>query len=332
MSRVAEEQGSAQAAAAEWFARVRLGTPTAQDRRAFEEWLSGGAGHARAYEEYERFWGVLGPMGSDQRVAVARDKILAQVGAQRVRRAQWRGAAVAAAVVLTVIAAFTASRSRLPSWLGGPETFATRMGQHSSLMLDDGSAVTLNTESELVPLYSAAERAVRLNRGQALFEVAKDPARPFVVYAGDRRIVALGTSFDVRITDADVRVTLVEGRIAVTAAKETDPPVTELSPGQQFVASRGGVQGTVRGADVTSVTSWSEGRLLFSDEPLGSAVAEVTRYSRTKVVLADPALAGLRVSGVFRTGQIGGFVSALEARFPVRVSDRSETRVLLVRR
>jgi len=220
-------------------------------------------------------------------------------------------------------------RARLPGWLGGPEAFATAVGEHSTIPLQDGSTVVLDTSSKIQLSFTPVERAVRLIRGQALFEVAKNPSRPFVVYAGDRRIVALGTSFDVRLQDASVRVTLVEGRVAVdrVSAPAFSRP-TELTPGQQLIASPSSPV-EVHHADMASVTSWREGRLMFSDEPLAAAVAEVNRYSRTKIVLADPALASLRISGVFRTGQITGFVAALETRFPLQIRRQSDHTIML---
>ncbi len=328
-------------AAAGWYARIQLGAPSARDRRAFEDWLSSDAAHARAYDGYQKLWSTLGPAGTDPRVGAARRELLATVSAHRLRSAHWRGAAIAASVLLAFVAAGALGlavipdaqwQARLPTWLGGAETFATGIGQHSEVPLEDGSTVVLNTDSEVRPVYTSAGRTVRLIRGQALFNVAKDASRPFVVYAGDRRIVALGTSFDVRLEDMGLRVTLVEGRIAVDkiSAPASSMP-TELSPGQQFVAARGAIA-HVRNADPAAVTSWRDGHLVFSDEVLRIAVAEVNRYSRTKIVLADPGLAALRISGVFRTGQTAGFLAALETRFPVQVAERRAERIVLVQR
>lgn len=336
--------------AAGWYVRMRLGEPSADDRRAFDAWLAIDPAHRRAYDEYERLWAALGPYGAEPNVIAARRELLANEGPRRVRVAQWRAALIAAAAVLAVVAAGLSVM--LDEWrvTMAPELadsssvaqhgrFVTGIGERSTVPLEDGSTIVLNTNSEVEPAYSATQRTVRLIRGQALFEVAKDAGRPFVVHAGGRRIVALGTAFDVRLDETGVRVTLVDGRVSVEtiavprtnqAAAEPAPQRAELEPGEQLIATGNSTE--VRRADIAAVTSWRDGRLIFSDEALMDAVAEVNRYTRTKLILADPALHELRLSGVFRVGQVGGFVSALEARFPIRVAERDAERVVLVLR
>jgi transmembrane sensor len=336
-----ERLAAAAEAAASWYSRISLGSPTAQERRAFDEWLAADAAHARAYEEYDVLWRSLGPLDGDPRVSAARSEVRSIASARGLRSARWRGASIAASVTLAAsvlvavaLGAFSGSdpKARLPAWLGGPQSFSTAVGQHSTVALEDGSEVVLNTDSEITPAYTRVERAVRMKRGQALFSVARNASRPFVVYAGDRRIVALGTSFDVRLEGASVQVTLLEGRVTVDtiAAQQSSAPV-ELAPRQQLV-TESGARPEVRDADLTAVTSWREGRLVFSDEPLADAVAEVNRYSRTKIVLADPALAALRISGVFRTGQTAGFVAALETRFPLQIRETDASQIVLAQR
>jgi transmembrane sensor len=316
--------------AAGWYARVRLGQPSAEDEREFESWLTGDPAHRVAFEEYESLWGSLARYAPDPKVAAARRDLLARQ-ALLARTPRWRISLIsaAAAALAAAVVGWAALHDR-PS--AAAKTFVTAVGERSTVPLEDGSIVTLNTDSEIEPAYSAAERAVKLSKGQALFEVAKSSARPFVVYAGDRRIVALGTSFDVRVGEEGVRVTLIEGRVSVDSVGRLGPPArrTELVPGQEYRAS--GASTEIRKADVAAATSWKEGRLMFSDESLVDAVAEVNRYSATKVVLADPALNEMRVSGVFRVGQTAGFVSALEARFPVRIAERDGERIVLVLR
>ncbi len=92
-------------AAAGWYARIQLGAPSARDRRAFEDWLSSDAAHARAYDGYQKLWSTLGPAGTDPRVGAARRELLATVSAHRLRSAHWRGAAIAASVLLAFVAA-----------------------------------------------------------------------------------------------------------------------------------------------------------------------------------------------------------------------------------
>jgi transmembrane sensor len=197
--------------------------------------------------------------------------------------------------------------------------YSTAIGERSTIALEDGSTLVLNTATRLRVDFTRSARNVTLLSGQALFEVASDARRPFTVQAGDRRITALGTAFDVRVEAGVVRVTLLEGRVAV---EEPGRPANreELTPGQQLLAASRGAA-TVRHADVERVTSWRDGRLVFENEPLAGVVAEVNRYSNRKVVLSDPALGELRISGTFRIGSPVNFISALRDYFPIEASE-----------
>jgi transmembrane sensor len=169
--------------------------------------------------------------------------------------------------------------------------------------------------------------------------VAKNPRRPFVVFAGDRRIVALGTAFDVRLEQGRVEVTLVEGRVAVDVATGAAPaglaPAatrTELEPGERLVAERGRPV-SVKAANTERITAWRGGKLVFQDDALADVVAEISRYSRTRIIIEDARIAQLRVSGVFRTGQADNFAQAITEFFPLAVEERANgERVLIWRK
>jgi transmembrane sensor len=186
----------------------------------------------------------------------------------------------------------------------------------------------LNTQSRLEAHFSGARRSLRLVQGQAWFEVSKE-SRPFVVEAGDRRIVAHGTAFDVRV-DADdrVQVTLIEGRVSVEDGVSEQ---TFLEPGQTLVAAAHQAE-TVGSADIERVTSWREGRLVFRNDRLIDAVKEVNRYTTAKLVVSDdPELHDLRISGVFDAGRTATFLLALESGHAVSSRPVSSDRILLVR-
>ena len=243
------------------------------------------------------------------------------------RRAWMRRFAIAASVLVTAgvgtfllrpDAARQAYRDARGTLAGN--VYTTEIGQRSTVTLDDGSILTLNTDSRVSLHYESGLRSVALERGQALFKVAKDRARPFVVDAGGRRVTALGTEFDVRVSERTFEVTLLEGRVKVTREHDeresADPPLAELQPGQQFVEVAK-ARPQVREADVKRVVSWRRGQVVFEDERLEDAVAEMNRYSRQQVVLGDERLASLRISGAFNTGDTGTFVEALVAYFPI---------------
>lgn len=216
---------------------------------------------------------------------------------------------------------------------------ATAVGERSTTRLEDGSVAVLNTDTSIDVAFSNAERQVRLLRGQALFEVAKDQDRPFVVLAGKQRIRAVGTVFEVRYDGNKVQVTLVEGVVDVEsdaslANKLIGQPRSEpvrLTAGQTLKTSAiaAPAEPVIEMADVERATIWREGRVFFDDAPLSDAVAEMNRYSAVKIVLDTEDLDRFRVNGMFRTGRQGNFVEAISAYFPVVVEHESQKRIVL---
>ena len=216
-------------------------------------------------------------------------------------------------------------------------------GERSVITLADGSIVSSNTNSLVEVSFSASERLVKLLRGQAYFEVAEDVYRPFVVQAGDQRVVALGTAFDVRFDREDrVEITLVEGRVEVndvSRARGTFPrkggqaPVDPiaLTPGHRLIA-RAASASEVVVTDTVEETSWRSGQLLFRERPLASAVEEINRYSLQKLVLADdPRVRALAVSGVFNSGgRASSFVNALQELHPLHAQRTGRDEITLV--
>lgn len=328
---------SAQQGAASWFARLRSDRVSRNDRKQFLEWLNEDPAHSAAYGECQTAWEIVGAVAGDEDIiGLRRDALTIKTPPSLLT---WRSAmAVAAAVVLLVIAgiqiiAFQPQSVTSPPAIvadaAGAKTLRTAVGERSAITLEDGTVIELNTDSLALVIYSAERRDVHLVRGQALFDVASDPARPFVVEAAGKRVTALGTVFDVRVDSTKMQVTLVEGRVRVEPI-EGDAQRTAartLRPGEQLIA-RAGEPLIVLAADVQQQVSWRTGRLAFSDEPLGDVVAEINRYSQRKVVLADAGLAELRVSGVFRVGSMPGFVAALDAGFPVTAEHQPDGIIL----
>ncbi len=251
------------------------------------------------------------------------------------RRAWIRPTAIAASVFVAVSLVFGVVL-RPGSWGAehGHSEYATQLGERSSITLADGSAVVLDTNSRIKVAFDSKVRRVQLLAGQAWFEVAKNQPRSFVVEAGDRRVTAHGTAFDVRLDDHDrVQVTLIEGRVSVDALSPIGAgpnPVEheDLLPGDQLVFS-GTRPATKRKTDVAKATSWRDGQIIFDDDTLAAAVAEVNRYSAKKIVLADPRLASLRMSGVYIAGHSDSFVETVTANFPIKVTPDSDGRLLL---
>jgi transmembrane sensor len=218
---------------------------------------------------------------------------------------------------------------------GASMAYETSRGEHRTVALADGSHLTLDTASRAEVTIEADARKVRLVRGQALFQVAKDPRRPFSVVAGTLNVIALGTTFDVRVERSQAKVVLVEGSVAVEplmrrGVERLVPSLARrrLAPGQQLIARTTG-EVSLGSVDIESANSWQSGRLIFRDEPLASAVAEFNRYNTKQLVIEDAALEHLTVSGVFTALRPDDFLAAIATFYAVQVDERGENAVIL---
>ncbi|MBL8269625.1 FecR family protein, partial [Steroidobacter sp.] len=257
------------------------------------------------------------------------------------RKVQW---SVAAAVVLSLgviatvmLAMGTPARVNAVLASFGIATngrYSTDIGERLAVNLKDGSQVTLNTNSSLQVEYTPTERHIVLTQGQALFEVAKDKSRPFVVDAGGRRFVAVGTAFDVRVDGLQVQVTMIEGVVRVEREPGqvhlVAPTIATITAGEQLTANNDSLD-RVRAADAERETSWRRGQVFFDNTRLNDAVAEMNRYSETPIQLVDANLAELRISGAFSTARPAVFVEALTSYFPIDART-DEAAVLLTAR
>jgi transmembrane sensor len=211
-----------------------------------------------------------------------------------------------------------------PWWRGG-EAYVTAFGEQRQVLLSDGTRLWMNTETRLRVAFDGQARTVAVESGEALFEVAHDAQRPFVVRVAASEVVALGTVFSVRLTpgaqpgpDA-LAVALLQGQVAVRAvaggAGVAPAAPIVMQPGQRvrMVPASGGAAPEVQvdRPQVEQLLAWRQNEAAFDDVPLAEAVAEMNRYSRTPIVLSDQAAAaGKRVSGLFRTGDNLAFASA----------------------
>lgn len=190
---------------------------------------------------------------------------------------------------------------------------ATSVGQRARMVLADSSSVALDTDSAVAVRMDERARSVTLQRGRAFFRVAKDPRRPFIVTAGDKRVRAVGTEFEVRLAGDEVIVTVVEGTVEVTGRSGGPVQMTRapVHAGNQLVA-RDDARWATRAIDPRQSTSWLAGRLSFMGEPLGEAVREMNRYSHQKLVFRGGQVPDQRIVGVFRSGDTLALAQAIE--------------------
>lgn len=335
------------ASAADWHTRMDDPAATVAERAEFDAWLAKDTRHAEAYRAIERMWSSTRKLAADPRILEFRREALSEAGnSQFSKRGLKLLAPIAAALVIGIVATWFA----MPGWRernmttpalaqDSMRSFATAVGERSEVTLSDGSSVVLNTNTRLEVRFSPQQRHIRLLTGQAWFRVAKNPNRPFIVDAGDQRVTALGTAFDVRFDPdaSNVQVTLVEGKVTVAAQHSAllqlfrvEPPVHIMTPGELLVIAddRPAVMAQ---ADVARIVSWRDGQIMFDGEPLAKAIAEVNRYSTTAVELADPQLADLPVSGVFNAGYAQSFVETVSAHYGLAVTKRPDDSYVLAR-
>ena len=208
-------------------------------------------------------------------------------------------------------------------------SYATAMGELRTVQLADGSRATLSSDSELGVTLARSERRIALRRGEAFFDVAKDADRPFVVQSGKRSVVAVGTHFAVRADGEALRVIVTEGRVRLTTTPlETTAPVL-LSAGMVTVADAGGVTTRAYPLDrAEEMLSWRTGLLSFRATPLAEAASEFNRYNAHKLVIDDPTVGAIPISGNFRWSNTEAFVRLVERGFALRADHRGDDTVL----
>lgn len=302
---------TAETEAASWHARLGARNVSTDTIEAFFAWRAVPA-NAEAYRRVEKVWADTGKLVDDPAILEALDAAMSRktgTGRSRAVPPSLLGLAAVGAAAALAIGAWTWQQSRV--------VFVTGVGEQRVVQLADGSSIRLDTASRVRVRFAGDRRLVDLERGQALFTVAHDRTRPFVVQAGGTQVTAVGTVFDVRREGAAVSVTLVSGVVDVAPAGE-GRAVQRMAAGQHARVASGEV--AVRSVDVQAETSWTDGRIVFRDTPLRLAVAEVNRYLTAKIELEASSLDAVPVNGVFKTGDRDAFVSTASQVFELEVT------------
>lgn len=298
------------AEAAAWITRLHGSGRTPELEAAFRSWLAADERHARTFEGMTEIWdSVPAASGPASRTSTTR-------GMPWIHRLPVRAAAVAIVCILLVLAI---------RWLWPIGSYVTEIGEQRIVNLQDGTRVSMNSGTRMVVTYVESERRVLLKEGEAFFEVAHDARAPFVVLSGDYRVTALGTSFAVRREGNRTSVTLVEGR--VTVARLQQAPSVALAPGERVTLTVAEPP-KVDTPRIETVTAWRRGEVILDDTLLRDAIAEMNRYDRRTIVVDDPAVADLAVSGIYRTGDNSGFADIVGRMYGLRVVEK-ESRIHL---
>lgn len=298
----------AQAQAADWFVRLQSDKAIDDDWTGFRAWLEASPEHERAFAAVEALWlelddaaDVLGRASAPVPLPVRR---------RRAALSPWvlmAGAAAAAALALVVL---------LPVAPGPPaQVYAVAKGQNRWVKLADGTTVQLNTGSTLKVRLGRAAREVELvgDEAEAAFDVAKDPARPFVIAAGDGRIRVVGTAFNVRRGAGRLAVTVQRGIVEV-ASSQGAPPV-RLTPGRQLMHRDGGPD-VISTVDPSIALAWRRGELIYRDQSLAEVAEDLNRYF-DRPVTVEAGAAQLTFTGALKFDDEEAVVRRLEVFLPI---------------
>lgn len=344
--------------AAQWLVRLSSDDVSAEDRADFQEWVASSPDHRLAYDEAQATWADLDALGGlaqtqpetlpcELRIEIKHSARLIDADRRRrsaANRAPWWAAA--AAVVVLVLVKF--------AWVGlyGPQSnmnvspaaasYETRVGERREILLADGSLVWLNTDTKAHVALTASKRRVHLGSGEAYFTVAKDADRPFVVTAGDRSVLAVGTEFNVHHRENQTTVTVVEGVVDVIRPLAAPLPATKsVEPNlaqerrrvrQSQVVTLGDAETEVVDLEpeaAARAASWRRGKLYFDAVTIEEMIFKLDPYVTERIVIADDSISGLVGGGVIHVDNVESIFKALEMIWPIRVEFESSNVIVI---
>lgn len=276
-------------AAHQWVVRLTSGDVQPGDVEAARAWCDERPEHLHAFVEARRLWQLSGQLQAPRRPG-------------RV----WRWAAAAALVIGVGVLLV-----RHNAW---DADYRTALGEQRRIELTDGSQLLLDSDSAIDVKLTANSREITLRKGEAVFEVAHDPKRPFRVRAGELDATALGTVYAVNLAQQGTEVTVSQGRVAVQAAAGE----ATLQAGEQ-VTWQGGELKPKHRVDTSKALAWQHGRLVFDMAPLGDVLAQLERYRPGYLLIGDEKLLSLKVSGTFQLDRLDEGLRTLEQAFPLKI-------------
>jgi len=331
------DQANGEQAAEAWETFHGNEDATPAEHREFGAWMMRSPEHLAAYLRVARTmralrsaqirWPDTSPetlirearANSEQVVTPLRDGLPVQRQRERERPRAARAPlafAFAAALLIAIGVTWIVSTS--------PQYFETRFGEQRFVRLEDGSGVTLNTDSRIEVELEKGHRIIHLVRGEALFDVAHDPTRPFDVYTGKTILRAVGTRFDVDVRPSRTTVTIVEGVVSLTHGLEAAVPQGNtplLHASDRVVIDASGPGMPQHGVRLDEATAWTRQQLVFNKRPLGEVTDEFNRYNRERIVIQSPELREQEITGVFKANDPASFVVFLTGIPGVRVTD-----------
>lgn len=310
---------------------VRLqGDASEQERADIRDWIARDPRNAVAFARIEAAWAMAERLkGSPGAIDAANDAdapdSVQEALPQPTRRGLVAGIAAAGLAALSLPIGLSLFKEQ--------GRYSTLKGERRTIALPDGSTLNLNTASQVEVAFDKGHRLIRLVEGEALFDVAHDPSRPFIVAVKSTRFRAVGTAFNVRMRRDIVELTVTEGIVAV----RNDDPDGDQAEAAEITAGRGAVvrSGTIAVTPLDSElvnqrVAWRDGVIALDGNTIEQAVDEFNRYRDHPMVIGDPRIASLRVGGRFEVRESDRFLAALQRSFPIRALPGADQSVLLV--
>jgi transmembrane sensor len=331
--------------ASNWFVDFRDGGVDARARQEFHAWLRRSPDHIQAYLDIAATYAELpAPAANGEidvqafidRARAGGDLNVVALDARRPSRETRPGRTPATRRALPIAASFLLVAVALAAWLYiGRDTYSTDIGEQRSFALADGSTIQLNSRSRIRVRYTDVERGVDLIEGQALFQVAKNAQRPFVVHVNDTQVRAVGTQFDVYRRESGTVVTVIEGRVAVAGsaaggeALTIEAPDILLAAGEQLTVSQQ-VAAKPLAVNPKTATAWTQRQLIFENASLSEVAEEFNRYSTRRLVLDAGDFDDFHVSGAYSSTNPDSLLRFLRVQPGIRlIESDSEIRITL---
>jgi transmembrane sensor len=315
----AESEGAAiRACASQWvIARREHGDWSEESQKALDAWLRQSPAHLVAFLRIDSAWKKA------NRLAALKPAARTHVW-ERMRPMMLRFAAALTAIAIVGLV----GKSVIPQ-TSDEKVYSTSSGDRATISLKDGSRIELNVDTTVRLANDGAERRVWLDKGEAYFSVKHDVTRPFVVMVNGHRIVDVGTKFLVRRSDASVRVALMEGSIRFDPREDRAQSGATLKPGDVLVASADKIALTREPVTrLANEISWRNDLVVFEHTTLAEAVAEINRYGRKKLVVADPQTGARKISGAFPASNSELFARVARTALDLKIEERGDTIVI----
>ena len=350
--RVKKNRKAKVADTADYFVtRLFSGSMTEEEEKAITAWCASDELNRREFDRALAIWSEVDALEQDSDLVALCNEPLKSTPAERLV-SRWPQFAIAASLFCAVLLFQVVEKEQPDEDV--LTRYATAVGEQKVVELSDGSLVTLNTNSQLIVDFSHNNRRTVLDYGEAFFDVAPNPARPFNVELGQRAITVLGTKFNVKkIRGGEVKVAVMEGEVAIHRKEDKvskSAPLLSIQKSEQAQSLPAPDQYRIKGgsvvvlkeadyamsawlpSDIDNIQSWRQGVVRFDSQPLANVVKEINRYTEKKILVEDVSAMALEVNAVLRLDRLDSILDGLERTLPIEVTRHTDHVVIAMRK